>query len=291
MFHGSIVALVTPMFREGGIDNDSLTRLVEFHIDSGTDAIVAVGTTGESGTLSIEEKHHVIRQVVKVVNNRIPVIAGTGESSTRGTVELTKEAMSLGVDGCLIMAPPYVKPTQEGLYCHYKTIAEMCPIPIILYNVPGRTACDILPETVERLAEIPNIVALKEASGSLDRVKRLIENCKGQLTLLSGEDHLAKAVMLAGGEGVISVTANVAPQKMKALCDAARRGDEALANQIDATLAALHEQLFIESNPIPVKWAVHRLGLISEGIRLPLLPLSENKKAGVMAAMEKAGVL
>lgn len=292
MFHGSIVALVTPMFEDGVIDYDSLTNLVEFHIEQGTNGIVAVGTTGESGTLSLEEKHHVIQHVVRAVRQRIPVIAGTGESSTSGTVELTKAALALGVDGCLILAPPYIKPTQEGLYQHYKTIAETVPLPLILYNVPGRTGCDILPETVARLAEIPNIVALKEATGSLDRLRQLIRDCSEQIDILSGEDALARETILAGGRGVISVTANVAPRAMSELCAAALSGDATSAAEIDATLAKLHQQLFIESNPIPVKWAVHQLGLMPKnGIRLPLLPLSERYQTGVLAAMQEAGVL
>ncbi len=291
MFHGSIVALVTPMFVDGVIDFDSLTQLVDFHIENGTDGIVVVGTTGESATLSADEQRLVIKHVVNHVNNRLPVIAGTGVTSTKASIELTKQAMELGVDGCLLMAPAYVKPTQEGLFQHYKAIAQAVPVPLILYNVPGRTACDILPKTVERLSHVSNIVGIKEASGSIQRAKQLLQQCEGRLDVYSGEDSLAKDSMLAGGRGVISVTANAAPKLMKQMCDAALAGDVALANKLDAKLADLHEQLFSESNPIPVKWAVSQLGLMPEGIRLPLTPLSDDKKALLQTAMQQAELL
>lgn len=291
MFRGSIVAVVTPMQIDGRVDYPALAKLVAWHIEAGTSAIVAVGTTGESATLSYAEQADVIRFVIQEVAGRIPVIAGTGVPSTAKTIELTRQAMSLGVDACLVMAPAYVKPTQEGLYQHYRAIAEAAPIPLIMYNVPSRTACDILPETVGRLAKFPNIVGIKEATGQIERVERLFELCGDDIDLLSGDDISACAFMLAGGKGVISVTANVVPDMMHALCVAALSGDKAKAEALDAKLQPLHHAVFAESNPIPVKWMLVQMGRIAEGIRLPLTTLSAAKQTEVRAAMLSLGLI
>jgi len=291
MFHGSIVALVTPMTMEGGIDYASLQRLVEFHIENGTSAIVAVGTTGESATLDEQEHCEVMRRVVQMARGRVPVIGGTGANSTREAIALTRCAMEGGADACLLVTPYYNKPTQEGLYLHHKAVAEAVPIPQILYNVPGRTACDMLPETVARLAQVPNIVGLKEATGDLDRLRRIRELCGDAIDLFSGDDETALDFMLGGGRGVISVTANVAPRAMSELCAAALRGDRAAAMAINDRLMALHRDLFVEANPIPVKWALHEMGLIPDGIRLPLTPLSPRHHDTVRQALRQAGVL
>lgn len=290
MIQGSIVALVSPMHGDGTLDWESLSRLVEYHIDEGTDAIVPVGTTGESATLDETEHCAVIRAVVERVDGRVPVIAGTGANSTSEAVSLTRQACDAGADACLSVTPYYNKPTQEGLYLHYKTIAEAVDIPQILYNVPGRTACDLLPETVARLAEIPNIDGIKEASGDLSRVDRIRALCGDDFPVYSGEDAIAREFCARGGNGVISVTANVAPRLMHQMCEAALAGDAERAAAIDAGLAGLHEQLFVESNPIPVKWAVAEMGLISPGIRLPLTWLSDPYHDGVRRAMREAGV-
>ncbi|ROR29821.1 4-hydroxy-tetrahydrodipicolinate synthase [Inmirania thermothiophila] len=291
MFRGSMVALVTPMREDGSVDYDALRRLVEFHIEQGTDAIVSVGTTGESATLSMEEHVEVIRRTVDLVRGRIPVIAGTGSNSTAEAIELTREAMEAGADACLLVTPYYNKPTQEGLYRHFRAVAEAVPIPQILYNVPGRTACDLLPETVERLSHISNIVGIKEATGSIERGREIMARCGDRLDVYSGDDATAAELMLAGAKGDISVTANVAPAAMHALCEAALAGDAERARELDARLAPLHKALFVESNPIPVKWAVHELGLIPPGIRLPLTWLSEAHHETVREAMREAGVL
>lgn len=291
MFHGSMVALVTPMREDGAVDDDSLAGLIEFHIGQGTDALVAVGTTGESATLDEHEHCELIRRVVELTAGRVPVIAGTGANSTTEAISLTRCALKAGADACLLVTPYYNKPTQEGLYLHHKAVAEAVPIPQILYNVPGRTACDMLPETVERLADISNIVGIKEATGSLDRARDILARCGDRLDLYSGDDATALDVMLLGGKGVISVTANVAPRAMHEMCAAALAGDEARARAIDATLQALHRDLFVEANPIPVKWALAEMGLIPRGIRLPLTPLSPQHHATVRAALSQAGVL
>lgn len=290
MFRGSMVALVTPMREDGSVDDESLARLVEFHIENGTDAIVAVGTTGESATLDEKEHCDVIRRVVELVRGRIPVIAGTGANSTREAINLTRCAMQAGADACLLVTPYYNKPTQEGLYLHYKAVAEAVPIPQILYNVPGRTACDMLPETVERLSHIPNIVGIKEASGKLERAREILDRCGDRLDLYSGDDAIAMEMMLLGAKGVISVTANVAPRLMHEMCMAALAGDRAQAEAIDSKLQALHRDLFVESNPIPVKWALYEMGLIPPGIRLPLTFLSERFHDKVRQAMRQAGL-
>lgn len=291
MIQGSIVALVTPMKRGGALDDESLSRLIEFHIEQGTDAIVAVGTTGESATLDEAEHCRVIQFVVDRVAGRIPVIAGTGANSTTEAINLTARAKEAGADACLLVTPYYNKPTQEGLYLHYKAVAEAVDIPQILYNVPGRTACDMLPATVARLAEIPNVVGIKEATGNLDRAREIMRLCGPDFFLYSGDDATACEFCLLGGKGVISVTANVAPKLMHELYAASVAGDAEAARAIDAKLAALHRDLFIESNPIPVKWAVHEMGWIDSGIRLPLTWLSEGCRETVRNAMQRAGVV
>lgn len=293
-FHGSIVAIVTPM--RGGVAPDAplawdqLAELIEFHIAQGTDGIVAVGTTGESATLNEEEHCEAIRRTVEIVKHRVPVIAGTGANSTTEAIHLTQQAKAAGADACLLVTPYYNKPTQEGLYLHFKAVAEAVAIPQILYNVPGRTACDMLPATIARLAKVPHIVGVKEATGEVARVAQIREQCGESFVLLSGDDASAREFMLAGGHGVISVTANVAPKAMHELCVAARAGDAALAAAIDAPLALLHRDLFCESNPIPVKWAVHAMGLIDNGIRLPLTWLSTAAEPTVRAALSAAGI-
>lgn len=289
MFSGSIVALVTPMQADGAVDNGALDRLVEFHVQNGTNGIVVVGTTGESPTLSVEEHIDVVRRVVQAAAKRIPVIAGTGANSTREAIELTQLAKQAGADACLLVTPYYNKPTQEGLYQHYKTIAAQVSIPLVLYNVPGRTACDLKPETVERLAEIPNIVGLKEAA-SLERNRELFARVGGRIALLSGDDDLACECVLAGYQGVVSVSANVAPRQVRAVIDAALAGKRDEARKLDAKLQRLHKAMFVETNPIPVKWAAARLGLIPDGIRLPLVPLSKQFHAQVLDALESAGI-
>ncbi len=290
MIQGSMVALVTPMAADGAVDYQALRRLVEFHIAAGTDAIVAVGTTGESATLDEEEHCEVIRVVVEQVAGRIPVVAGTGANSTREAVALTRRARQVGADACLLVTPYYNKPTQEGLFQHFRTVAENVEIPQILYNVPGRTACDMLPATVARLAKVPNIVGIKEATGKLERVPELLSTCGPGFGLYSGDDATACEFCLLGGHGVISVTANVVPRAMHELCAAARAGRREEAMAIDARLAGLHRDLFIESNPIPVKWAMNAMGLIPSGIRLPLTWLSSEYQGTVRRAMSQAGV-
>jgi len=291
MFSGSMVALVTPMQADGALDVDSLRKLVEFHISQGTDAIVAVGTTGESATLSVEEHCDVIRLVVEQVNGRIPVIAGTGANSTSEAIELTQSAKDLGVDAVLLVAPYYNKPTQQGMYLHFKAIAEAVNIPQILYNVPGRTASDLLPETVGRLSELSNIIGIKEATGDVSRVQQIKQLSREGFALYTGEDANTVDFILAGGHGVISVTANVAPKLMHEMCQAALAGNETLARDINSKLVALHQFLFVESNPIPVKWALNEMRLISSGIRLPMTVLSENYHQSVRDALNTAGVL
>lgn len=290
MFHGSMVALVTPMQADGSLDQESLHKLVEFHIENGTDAIVAVGTTGESATLNEKEHCDMIRQVVEAVADRIPVIAGTGANSTTEAIDLTRCALDAGADAALLVTPYYNKPTQEGLYLHHKAIAEAVPIPQILYNVPGRTACDMLPETVERLSHISNIIGIKEATGNLDRAKQILDCCGDRLDLYSGDDATAAEFILLGGKGDISVTANVAPRAVHEMCAAALAGDRAKALEINEKLMPLHKALFVESSPIPVKWAVYKMGLIPPGIRLPLTFLAERYHETLTQAMRQAGV-
>lgn len=286
MFHGSMVAIVTPMNKDGSIDYQALSKLIEWHIEQGTDGIVAAGTTGESGFLSAEEHAKVLHHTVEVVKGRVPVIGGSGATSTQASITLTKAAQDAGVDACLLMSPAYVKPTQEGIYQHYKLIAESVHIPQIIYNVPGRTASDILPETIARLADIPNIIGVKEATGEVERVAKLLNLCGDKLDLYTGDDATAKEFMLAGGKGVISVTANVAPKIMHEMSQAAIAGDQKTADKLDQQLQVLHKILFVEANPIPVKWALYHLGLIPAGIRLPLTPLSEKFRPQVIEALE-----
>ncbi len=291
MFHGSMVALVTPMREDGALDEASLERLVEWHIEQGSDALVAVGTTGESSTLDEHEHCHIIKRVVQIAHGRIPVIAGTGANSTTEAISLTRCAMQAGADACLLVAPYYNKPTQEGLYLHHKAIAEAVPIPQILYNVPGRTAVDMLPETVARLAVIPNIVGMKDATGNLQRARELLDDCADRIDLYSGDDATAMEFILMGGKGDISVTANVAPHAMHDMCAAALAGDRAGAEAINQRLLALHKNLFVESNPIPVKWALHAMGMIPPGIRLPMTALSQRHHDTVRQALHLAQIL
>lgn len=291
MFRGSLVALITPMHADGEIDDASLQRLVDFHVAAGTAGIVAVGTTGESATLDEDEHCAVIRRTVELVAGRIPVVAGTGANSTREAITLTRCAKDAGADAALLVTPYYNKPTQEGLYLHYRAIAEAVDLPQILYNVPGRTACDMLPETVGRLAAIGNIVGLKEATGDLSRVARLRAVCGPDFALYSGDDATGCDFMLLGGDGVISVTANLAPRQMAAMCEAALGGDREGARTVNRMLEPLHRALFVQSNPIPVKWGAAQMELCSTGIRLPLTWLSEDCQAPVRAAMQKAGLV
>jgi 4-hydroxy-tetrahydrodipicolinate synthase len=290
MFSGSIVAIVTPMNVDGSVDFKALDRLVEFHIDNRTDGIVAVGTTGESATLSVEEHIEVVRRTVVAARKRVPVIAGTGANSTTEAIEQTQLAKQAGADACLLVTPYYNKPPQEGLYRHFKRIAESVSIPQVLYNVPGRTACDMKPQTVARLAEIPNIVGLKEASGSLERNRELIGLVGDKIALLSGDDDIAVESAIAGFKGVISVTANVAPRKVHDAIAAALAGRVDEARAIDAALKPLHRALFLESNPIPAKWALARMGLIADGIRLPLTPLAREFHGQVLEALQACGI-
>lgn len=286
---GSIVALVTPMHEDGSVDYACLDRLLEWHIASGTDAIVSVGTTGESATLEVDEHLRVIRQTVQTVNGRVPVIAGTGANATAEARFQTREAFDLGADAALLVTPYYNKPTQEGLYRHFGSVAEAVDGPLILYNVPGRTGCDLLPETVRRLLAFRNIVGIKEATGSLERINTLLELDPG-FVVISGDDATACASILAGCRGDISVTANVAPQKMQAMCAAALAGERERALELDAELAGLHQDLFIEPNPIPVKWALQRMQKIPSGIRLPMTPMDPAHAGAVEQAMKQAGV-
>jgi 4-hydroxy-tetrahydrodipicolinate synthase len=288
MIQGSIVALVTPMETDGALDIAGLKKLVDFHIEQGTDAIVAVGTTGESATLNEDEHCEVIRVVVEQVAGRVPVIAGTGANSTSEAISLTRRAKEVGAVAGLSVTPYYNKPTQEGLYLHHKAIAEAVDLPQILYNVPGRTACDMLPETAARLSHIPNIIGIKEATGNLDRLAQILALAKPGFLLYSGDDATACEFCLRGGKGIISVTANVAPRLEHEMCAAAIAGNRELAEAIDRKLTGLHKELFIESNPIPVKWAVAELGLIKKGIRLPLTWLTPGSETAVRAAMQQA---
>ncbi|MGE8408698.1 MAG: 4-hydroxy-tetrahydrodipicolinate synthase [Pseudomonas sp.] len=291
MIAGSMVALVTPMDAQGRLDWDSLGKLVDFHLEKGTHAIVAVGTTGESATLDVEEHIQVIEFVVKRVAGRIPVIAGTGANSTSEAVHLTQNAKNAGADACLLVVPYYNKPTQEGLYQHFKLIAESVDIPQILYNVPGRTSCDMLAETVIRLSTVPNIIGIKEATGDLQRAKTILDGVSKDFIVLSGDDPTAVELILLGGKGNISVTANVAPREMADLCEAALKGDAETARAINEKLMPLHKNLFIEANPIPVKWALNEMGLMGNGIRLPLTWLSASCHDTLRQALRQCGVL
>lgn len=291
MFQGSMVALVTPMQPDGSLDEQALADLVEFHVDNGTDAIIAMGTTGESATLDEQEHCHVVKFVVERSAGRIPVIAGTGSNSTREAIELTRCAKQAGADACLLVTPYYNKPTQEGLYLHFKAVAEAVDIPQILYNVPGRTAVDMLPETVERLASIDNIIGIKEATGDIQRVTDIIGRCGTGFEVYSGDDATAMEAILAGARGDISVTANVAPKAMHEMCIAALNNERDAAEKINNQLMCLHTNLFVEANPIPVKWAMAEMGKMGLGIRLPLTVLAEDNQKIVRDALQQAGVL
>lgn len=286
MFEGSCVALVTPMTVHGEIDSNALSNLVEWHISEGTDAIVVVGTTGEAATLSIEEQQQVISLVLKVAKRQIPIFAGTGTNATASTCARTQAAQALGVDGCLIVTPYYNRPTQEGLIQHYRQVAMTTTVPIVLYNVPSRTGCDLKPETVGILSEIPHIVGIKEATGDMERLAMLKASCRDNFALYSGDDATALDFILAGGKGVISVTANVAPRLMQTLCRYAREQQHTHANILNDALRPLHHMMMIEPNPIPVKWALQYLGKIAHGIRLPLTPLSIEYQDRMIAALQ-----
>lgn len=285
------MALVTPMDACGRIDYECLHRLVDWHVEAGTSALVIAGTTGESATLDKTEHAEVIRMSVEYADGRIPIIAGTGSNSTQQTIELSQEVGEDPIAGYLMVTPYYNKPTQEGLYRHFHAIAEAVSHPIMLYNVPGRTAVDMLPETVARLSEHPRIFGIKEATGDVSRVARITDLAESGFRLYSGDDATSREFMLAGGHGVVSVTSNVAPAAMAQMCAAAVAGDAARAGEIDATLADLHRELFVESNPIPVKWALERMGRIPGGIRLPLTRLSPGHESTVEAALARAGLL
>ena len=291
MFRGSMVALVTPMRDDGAVDFAALDRLVDFHLDSGTHAIVAVGTTGEASTLDVDEHIGVIEAVVRRAGGRIPVIAGTGANATREAIELTRRATDVGADACLLVTPYYNKPTQEGLFQHFRAIAQATAVPIILYNVPSRTACDMQAETVIRLAELPRIVGVKEATGDIARGERIRAGTPEDFVLLSGDDASAVALAAVGAAGVISVTANVAAAAMHAVWEAVFAGDMDRARTLDGPLAGLHKNLFVESNPIPVKWALQQMGMCGGHLRLPLTPLAADKVAYVREALAQGGIL
>ena len=291
MFKGSMVAIATPMNGDGSLDHESLERLIEFHIENKTDVIVSVGTTGESATLNFKEHSEVIKATLSVVNKRIPVIAGSGANSTSEAIELTQRSKELGADGCLLVTPYYNKPTQNGLYEHYKMIADKVNVPQILYNVPGRTSVDMLPDTVHKLSSHPNIIAIKEASGNLERSKELLEKCADNISIFTGDDKTSVRDLLLGFKGNISVTANVAPLSMHEMCKFAIEGNGEEANKINSKLDILHDNLFTESNPIPVKWALHRMGLIKKGIRLPLTWLDSKYENILEESLYNAGII
>jgi len=289
MFAGSSVAVVTPMRPDGAVDYEAWHRLLDFHLQNGTSAVIVGGTTGESATISESELRELTTTAVDFSRGRMAIIAGAGTSSTASTIERVGWLGELGIDGVLVVTPAYVKPTQEGLFRHYEAVASASKLPVVLYNVPGRTAVDMLPATVARLAALPRVVAIKEAVSGAARVREILSLAPG-FTVLSGDDASAREALLAGAQGVISVTANVAPAGMSKMVGAARSGDLARSAEIDAMLAGLHQELFVEGNPIPVKWALQRMGMIQAGIRLPLTPLSERFFGRVTAAMEQAGV-
>lgn len=292
MFSGSMVALITPMDKEGELDFPGLKKLVDYHVASGTSAIVSTGTTGEAATLTAEEQHYVVMKTLEFADGRIPVIAGTGANATKEAIRRTQSFAGTGVAGCLAVTPYYNKPTQEGLFQHFKAIDEHTDLPQILYNVPSRTGCDLLPDTVGRLAELSNIVAIKEATGNLNRISQIQARVGKDFVLLCGEDAITLDFMQLGGKGVISVTANVAAPTMAKLCTLVLQGDLEAARTLNQQLMMLHQQLFIETNPIPVKWACHRLGLIdSDAMRLPLVPLTDVARIQVQQALAIAGLL
>jgi len=288
---GSSVALITPMFDDGVVDYVSLENLIDFHIDAGTSSIVSVGTTGESATIGVVEHLHIIEHTIEYAAKRIPVIAGTGANSTSEAIELTKEAKSLGADACLLVTPYYNKPTQEGLYQHFKLIAETVDIDQLLYNVPGRTAVDMSVDTTVRLAEIENIIGIKDATGDLSVIKQLVERCPENFLLLTGDDATALDFILCGGHGGISVTANIVPKELQKVYLSAISGQSDLAKELNKKLKNLHDHLFLEANPIPVKWALHKMGKCHKGIRLPLLILSEEYQSVILTDLEKLGLV
>ncbi len=290
MFSGSSVAIVTPMSQDGQVDLRAMQGLIDWHIDEGTNAIVVAGTTGESATLNTEEHLAVVDATVRFVRQRVPVIAGTGSNSTAQTLALSLAVDELGVDGYLVVTPYYNKPPQEGLYRHFVAIADAVNHPVMLYNVPARTGVDLLPETVARLAEHQNIFAIKEATGDLERARQIRELTDSNFRLYSGDDPTSRDFMLQGGHGVVSVTANVAPKLMAAMCREALAGNQAESSGLDEQLVALHKDLFVESNPIPVKWALHKMGKVGPGIRLPLLPMSGINEPAVERALRAAEV-
>jgi len=288
---GSLVALVTPMDEQGAIDKAALSHLIDWHLEANTQGFIIAGTTGECATLNADEQFDLVSTVVRQVAGRVPVIAGTGTNCTHSTIKLSENAKRAGADGCLIVTPYYNKPTQNGLYAHYKAVADKIDLPIILYNVPSRCACDLLPETVERLSQLKTIVGIKEATGKIERTQEIKQRCHDRFAVFSGDDATALKLMIDGGaQGVISVTANVAPEKMQALCQAALKGDVATAEKLDKELSLLHQRLFIESNPTPTKWVLQQMGKIKSGIRLPLLPLDRRYHDEVKNAMQQAGV-
>ncbi|MHB1565539.1 MAG: 4-hydroxy-tetrahydrodipicolinate synthase [Acidiferrobacter sp.] len=291
MFRGSMVALVTPMRDDGAVDYAALDRLVDFHVENGSDAIIATGTTGEASTLDFDEHIAVIAACVRRVGGRIPVIAGTGANATREAIELTQRAAGVGVDACLLVTPYYNKPTQEGLFQHFQAVAGVTRVPIILYNVPARTSCDMLPETVVRLSKVEGIIGIKDATGDLARGEMMRSQCPPEFALYAGDDATAVELGCRGAVGVISVTANVVPAAMRAVWDAMRVGDHATARRLDSGLAGLHKNLFVESNPIPVKWALAAMGLIGGALRLPLTPLTPAKIGLVREALQQGGVV
>jgi 4-hydroxy-tetrahydrodipicolinate synthase len=291
MFRGSLVALVTPMTKSGEVDHVAFERLLDWHGRQGTDGIVICGTTGESATVTPAETAELLQLAVQRIGGRIPVIAGTGSNSTADAVERTRAACELGVDGVLVVTPYYNRPPQEGLYRHFSLVADAASVPLILYNVPSRTACDLLPETVERLAAHPQIIGIKEATGSVERGAEILARCGDDFLLLSGDDATCRDLIRSGAQGVITVTANVAPKLMHEMVEAALAGDLVYAGELDGRLAGLHRALFVEANPIPAKWALERLGLISAGIRLPLTWLAEIHHGPVLEAMRRAGVV
>ncbi len=291
MFRGSLVALVTPMTESGEVDHVAFGRLLDWHAREGTDGVVICGTTGESATISAAEAGQLLQIAVQRIGGRIPVIAGTGSNSTAEAVERTRAACELGVDAVLVVTPYYNRPPQEGLYRHFSLVADASSVPLILYNVPSRTACDLLPETVDRLATHPQIIGIKEATGSVERGAEILARCGDDFLLLSGDDATCRDLVLGGAQGVVSVTANIAPKLMREMIAAALVGDVVQAGELDDRLAGLHRALFIEANPIPAKWALQRLGLIGGGIRLPLTWMAQPHHATVLEAMRQAGVI
>lgn len=291
MFRGSLVALVTPMTDSGEVDHVAFGRLLDWHAREGTDGIVIGGTTGESATVTAAELAELLQLAVQRVGGRMPVIAGTGSHSTAEAVERTRAACELGVDGVLVVTPYYNRPPQEGLFRHFSLVADAASVPLILYNVPSRTACDLLPETVERLASHPQIVGIKEATGSLERGAEILARCGDDFLLFSGDDASGRELIEVGAQGVITVTGNVAPRLMRTMVEAALAGDRARARELDDRLAGLHRALFVEANPIPAKWALGHLGMIGPGIRLPLTPLAEIHRQTVLEAIRRAGVI